>query len=88
MTRLRALILPAAAAMLLATPALADRDPTPEERAAIEQRLQELGFTSWDDIELDEDDGYWEIDDARGEDGVEHDLKLAVDTLEVIEQSR
>lgn len=57
------------------TGALADRDPTPEERASIEQVLRAEGFTRWDDIEWD-DDGYWEVDDAIGADGREYDLKL------------
>ena len=71
--------------LIAATPALADRDPTDEERAQIEAALQSLGFTSWDEIELD-DDGYWEIDDAEGSDGQEFELRLAPDTFEVIER--
>jgi hypothetical protein len=86
MSRFRTFVLPAAAALMIATPALADRDPTPDERTAIEAQLQSLGFTSWDDIEFDEDDNYWEVDDARGEDGVQYDLKLAPETFEVLEQ--
>jgi hypothetical protein len=66
------------------TPALADRDPTPEERFQVEAELQYLGFTSWDDIDFDED-GYWEIEDARGADGHEYDLRLSAETFEVLE---
>ena len=66
------------------TPALADREPTPEERFQIEAELQYLGFTSWDDIDFDED-GYWEIEDARGADGHEYDLRLSAETFEVLE---
>jgi hypothetical protein len=65
------------ATVLLApvTPALADRDPTAEERTRIEAVLREEGFTAWEDIEL-EDEGHWEVDDAVGSDGREYDLHL------------
>ena len=66
------------------TPALADRDPTREERIHVEEELLYLGFTSWDDIDFDED-GYWEVEDARGADGLEYDLLLASETFEVLE---
>lgn len=78
----------AAAMMLASGPALADRDPTPEERERIEAALRAEGFVRWDDIEL-EDDGpapHWEVDDAVGADGREYDLKLDVDTLAIIER--
>jgi hypothetical protein len=52
-----------------------DREPTPEERAAIEGVLFAEGFTAWDEIEFD-NDGYWEIDDAIAADGQSYDLKL------------
>ncbi len=60
------------------TSALADRDPTPEERTRIEAVLRAEGFTAWDDIEF-EDDGHWEVDDAVGPDGREYDLHLDTD---------
>lgn len=65
-----------AAALLCATPfgARADRAPTPEERAKIEQVLRAQGFTKWDDIEFD--DNRWEVDDAFAPDGRKYDLKL------------
>jgi hypothetical protein len=76
------LISAAAAAMVLgnvsASHAFLDRDPTPEERAAIEGVLIAQGFTAWDEIEFD-NDGYWEIDDAIAADGLSYDLKLDVD---------
>lgn len=61
--------------------ALADRAPTAEERNAIEAALRAEGFTAWEEIEFDDDDHdaddrLWEVDDARGADGVEYDLKL------------
>lgn len=83
-----AILVPAALMLAVATPALADRDPTPEERVRIEAALQAEGFTRWDDIEL-EDDGpvhVWEVDDAVGADGREYDLKLDVATLAIIER--
>lgn len=75
-----------ASTLLLASgnAALADRDPTPEERASIEEVLRAEGFTRWDDIEWD-DDGYWEVDDAVGADGREYDLKLDAN-LAIIER--
>jgi hypothetical protein len=61
--------------------ALADRAPNQEERTAIEAALRAAGFTSWEEIEFDdddddEDDQVWEVDDATGADGQEYDLKL------------
>jgi hypothetical protein len=63
---------------------LADRSPTPEERSCIEQQLRGLGFQSWKEIELD--DNQWEIDDARHADGKKYDLKLRFENLELIKQ--
>lgn len=67
-----------------ATAALADRAPTPEERARIEAALNEQGYVSWEEIELD--DGRWEVDDARDAKGREFDLELDPDTLRVVEK--
>jgi membrane protein implicated in regulation of membrane protease activity len=67
--------LSSAAAVASVAPALADRDPTSEERTRIEAVLRDEGFTAWEDIEL-EDEGHWEIDDAVGADGREYDLHL------------
>ncbi|MGQ7794595.1 PepSY domain-containing protein, partial [Faunimonas sp. B44] len=80
-----ALAFGAALALSAASPAHADRDPTPEERSQVENQLRNLGFTSWEKIEWD-DDGYWEIDDAVGSDGKEYDVHLAPDTFEVLKQ--
>ncbi len=70
----------------LTTPAWAqdDRPPTPQERAAIERVLRAEGFVSWDEIELD--DGFWEVEDARTADGREYDLKLRPQSLEIIKR--
>ncbi len=75
-----------AALALLASPALADRAPNAEERAAIEAKLKAEGFTKWEDIELEDDESVWEVDDAVGADGREYDLELRVDTLEIIDR--
>lgn len=66
------------------TPALADRKPTLEEQSRIETKLKELGYTSWDEIEFDEERNAWEVDDARTADGRDYDLKLNPQTLDVI----
>lgn len=68
-------VLSTTVALAAMAPALADRDPTPEERTRIEAVLREEGFTRWEDIEL-EDEGHWEVDDAVGADGREYDLHL------------
>jgi hypothetical protein len=69
--------------LLSALEAYADRAPTPEERARIEQAPRQLGFVTWKKIELD--DGQREVDDARHSDGKEYDLKLNSD-LKVTKQ--
>lgn len=74
------------AAGTMATPALADRPPTSEERAAIERVLRDQGFVSWEEIELDDDGPYWEVDDARTKDGRRWDLKLAPRSLEIVKR--
>ena len=74
------------ALIFAATPALADRPPTDAERTAIAEKLTAEGFTTWNDIEFDEDDNHWDIDDARTAEGREYDLKLAPETLEILER--
>ncbi|MBD0273716.1 MAG: PepSY domain-containing protein [Acetobacteraceae bacterium] len=74
------------AALLLLAPLAAEaRDPSPEMRSRIEAALREQGYTAWDDIDV-ERDGRIEVDDARGADGKEYDLKLDPQTLRVIER--
>ncbi|MGE0222341.1 MAG: PepSY domain-containing protein [Acetobacteraceae bacterium] len=65
-------------------PALADREPTAEERLRIETALRAMAFTEWEGIELEA--GMWEIDDAIGPGGEEFDLKLRPGTLEIVER--
>lgn len=73
------------AILFLAPLAAEARDPTPEQRTRIEAALREQGYTAWDDIDV-ERDGRIEVDDARGADGKEYDLKLDPQTLRVIER--
>ncbi|MDP1908064.1 MAG: PepSY domain-containing protein [Hyphomicrobium sp.] len=70
----------------LSGPALADREPNAQERAAIEQVLRDQGFTQWGDIELD--DGRWEVEDAVASDGAEYDLALEQTTFEIVKRDR
>jgi hypothetical protein len=74
------------AALVLAAPALADRAPSAAERTSIERALRDAGFTSWEEIELDDDGPYWEVDDARTADGERYDVKLSPDSLEIVER--
>ncbi len=62
----------------------ADRLPSPEERSSIETLLRDAGFTQWGKIELDEDDDFWDVEDAYASDGSKHDLKLNLETLTII----
>nr|WP_314447158.1 PepSY domain-containing protein [uncultured Sphingomonas sp.] len=71
-----------------ATPALADRAPTPSERAAVERVLQRAGFVSWEEIELDDDGPLWEVDDARTRAGLRYDLKIDPRTLRIVKRER
>jgi hypothetical protein len=70
-------------AATMAVPALADDEASPEDHARITEALQAAGYSSFEEVELD--DGVWEVDDAVGSDGREYDLKLDPDTLEIIE---
>jgi hypothetical protein len=80
--------LAAALALFAATPALADRAPTPEETAKIAAALTAAGYVSWAKIELDEDGPNWEIDNARKEDGSKWDVTLRPNTLGALKTER
>jgi len=80
------LLVGAVAIGAVAVPALADRPPTEDERAAIIEKLRTEGFVSWEEIELDDDGPYWDVDDARTADGKRYDLKLHPETLEILER--
>jgi hypothetical protein len=87
---MKTLLLPLAlvplAFAMVASPALADRAPTPEERSTIEAKLKAEGFTRWESIELEDDESVWEVDDAVGADGREYDLDLRFGTLEIVKR--
>ena len=74
----------AAATLGAATPALADRAPTAEERSAVERVLRDSGYASWEEIELDNDGPRWEVDDARAADGRRYDVKIDPQTLRIV----
>lgn len=76
----------AGAALVAATPALANRAPTATEAAAIEKAVRAAGFVSWEEVELDDDGPYWEVDDARMPDGKRYDLKLRPSTYEIVKR--
>ena len=78
------LLLAAVVAAMIALPAQADEEAGPEDRARIAEALQAAGYSSFEEVELD--DGVWEVDDAVGSDGKEYDLKLDPETLEIIEK--
>jgi len=83
MTRTLTLITLALAAFI-PTVALADRSPTAEEQAMIEQTLKGAGFQTWQSVKLD--DGKWEVDNATSADGKVYDLELADATFEIIDR--
>jgi Peptidase propeptide and YPEB domain len=78
------LVVGAIVAVTAALPAFADEEAGPEDRARITEALQAAGYESFEEVELD--DGVWEVDDAVGSDGVQYDLKLNPDTLEIVEK--
>lgn len=83
----------ALAGALLAFPfaaAQADRKPTNEELAQIHKALLAAGFSTWGEIERDDDDddgAVWEIDDAVTARGEHYDLTLD-ENYEIIERDR
>lgn len=90
---MKTLIVATLIAVAFATPAVAkDRSPNDAERVAIEKKLRGLGYTSWDDIKLDDDRPHhtpkWEVDDARKGDGPRYDIDLEPQTLRVIQEER
>ncbi len=74
----------AAAGMLVPGQVLADRLPSPEERSSIETLLRDAGFQQWGKIELNEDDDFWDVEDAYASNGSKYDLKLSLETLIII----
>jgi hypothetical protein len=85
MSSLKSALVALALGFAIGAPARADdRPPTVEERAAIEAALRSNGFSSWEEIELD--DGKWEIDDAVHADGRKYDVDLAPGTYALLKK--
>jgi len=75
----------AVAAVLVASPARADREPNAEERTRIEAAVRAAGFQRWEEIEFD--DGLWEVDDAIDASGKEWDLKLDPTSMDIVKRT-
>jgi hypothetical protein len=73
------------AALLLPISAGAEeREPTTQERTAIEQVLRAQGYSSWDRVEREGD--VWEIGEAVYSDGRSYEVKLNPSDLSQIER--
>lgn len=89
---MRHLLIGCLAALGMAAPAAAaDRPPTEQERASIEKVLRANGYTSWEEIEFDDDSPkrtpVWDVDDARGPDGKAYDLKLEPKSYRILRKT-
>lgn len=73
---------------LLATPALADRRVSKEDKALIETMLRAEGYTKWDVIEYIDDDRRIKVDDAIDSSGKRHDLIVGPASFRVVEVRR
>lgn len=81
------LILATPFVLFAAAPAFADdRPPTLDERVRIETALKNDGYTSWGEIELDEGDNVWEVDDAIDAQGKEWDLELDTQSFVIVKR--
>ncbi|KAB2722401.1 PepSY domain-containing protein [Brucella intermedia] len=68
-----------------------NRYPNQSERQKIERVLTAAGYTSWGEIELDDDDddrGIWDVENARHKNGHRYDLELDARTLRIIDRDR
>lgn len=81
------ILLGAIGAAAMASPAIADRAPSAQERAAVERVLKAAGFVSWEEIELDDDGPRWEADDARARDGRRYDVKIDPHNMPIVKRS-
>ena len=80
----RALPIIAVMTALTALPAFA-RSPSFEERQRIEATLRAGGYTSWGEIELDDED--WVVENARSPQGAQAcDIYVDARTLEISEE--
>lgn len=69
------------AAALSVPASAAIREPTKDEKEAIESTLKTAGFSSWQSIMLDDDK--WLVDDAKADDGKAYDLELGLASYEI-----
>lgn len=70
-------------AAALSVPASANvREPTKDEKEAIESTLKTAGFASWEHIMLDDDK--WQVDNAKADDGKTYDLELGLASYEIM----
>lgn len=69
----------AAAGVLLATPAFADSKVEGDELKKLTEAAASYGFTGGEAEKETEGSGVYEIDDAKGKDGAQYDVKLDKD---------
>jgi hypothetical protein len=68
------------------TPKAAEDRSAPKQAniTRVEEKLREMGYGAWEDIELKDSDRYVEVNSAKRKDGKKFDLRLRVDTLAVV----
>lgn len=71
--------LSAVAAVFLVTPAFADTTPTDDEAKKLSEAAAALGFSGGKLEKETEATGVYEIDDAKGKNGMQYDLKFDKD---------
>lgn len=87
MAPLRTWMISASLLALASAPAFAGRYPDAAERQRIDAALTAAGFSSWGEIELD-DHRVWDVEDALHADGMQYDLDLDLETLQILKQER
>ncbi|EMD83092.1 hypothetical protein C725_1690 [Pacificimonas flava] len=60
--------------------------PTQQEQPSIERALKAAGYVSWEEIGIEDDGPYWDIDDARRPDKTRWDVKLPQGSCEILSQ--
>lgn len=78
----------AAALIGISAPAFADRGATATEIEKIVPMLKAAGYVSWEEIELDDDGPYFEVDDARKADGSKWDVKLSTTDFQIVREKK
>lgn len=66
----------ALAALAFSSPADARREPSAEELDRIEELMRAENFTRWDDIEWNESESVWEVEEALSADGRHFTVKV------------